>query len=189
MTSRTHDSRKRNVSVVLYTRFTSPLHGPYVMGYALQMSLLSGGHNGESGENSVPRVNPTERCNQNVKIQLRVRLGEDHTRWAKLIAEVTFCLRNRVNAATRKTPTEMVKGCELRAPGAHRENPSRPPEQIVEHQAQIHEEARVYQISYCNVWVPESKRPPPELVPRMYVYVREKPVIGWGEKVLCWTGT
>ncbi|KAJ8870906.1 hypothetical protein PR048_027207 [Dryococelus australis] len=34
-----------SLSVALHTLFTSPRHGPYVMGYALQMALLAGGHN------------------------------------------------------------------------------------------------------------------------------------------------
>ncbi|KAJ8871893.1 hypothetical protein PR048_028233 [Dryococelus australis] len=34
-----------SLSVALYTRFTSTHHRPYVMGYALQMVLLAGGHN------------------------------------------------------------------------------------------------------------------------------------------------
>ncbi|XP_063233723.1 uncharacterized protein K02A2.6-like [Bacillus rossius redtenbacheri] len=64
-----------------------------------------------------PRSNPTERRNQELKVQLRLRLGDDHTQWDLHVADALFCVRRRVNAATGRTPAEMVQGRNLPLPG------------------------------------------------------------------------
>lgn len=120
-----------------------------------------------------PRANPTERRNQEIKVQLRVRLGDDHTAWADLIPAIMFCIRNRTNAATGKTPAEMVQGRELRTAGALGEKPGTPPDQIITKQQDIHSQARQHQQAYLSTWVPASKHPPKTLEEGMYVYVRE----------------
>ncbi|XP_063216843.1 uncharacterized protein K02A2.6-like [Bacillus rossius redtenbacheri] len=64
-----------------------------------------------------PRSNPTERRNQELKVQLRLRLGDDHTQCYLHVADALFCVRRRVNAATGRTPAEMVQGRNRPLPG------------------------------------------------------------------------
>ncbi|KAJ8895786.1 hypothetical protein PR048_001124 [Dryococelus australis] len=59
------------------------------------------------------RANPTERRNQAVEAQLRLRVGKDHTTWSQHIPEIAFRLRNRTNEATGKLPAEMLYGAGL----------------------------------------------------------------------------
>ncbi|KAJ8895780.1 hypothetical protein PR048_001118 [Dryococelus australis] len=93
-------------------------------------------------------------------------------------------MRNRVNAGTGKTPAEIVQGRELHTPREPRENTPVPPEEIIVHQQQIHEQAWENQEKYCTTWVPECRKQTPELTPGMYVYVGKKPAVGRKEIIV-----
>ncbi|CAB0039647.1 unnamed protein product [Trichogramma brassicae] len=65
-----------------------------------------------------PQANPTERRNQEIKTALRTQLkGRPHTEWDKHLPKILFQLRCRKNAATGKTPAEVLLGRELLLPG------------------------------------------------------------------------
>ncbi|XP_063218689.1 uncharacterized protein K02A2.6-like [Bacillus rossius redtenbacheri] len=93
-----------------------------------------------------PRANPTERRNQDLKIQFRLRLGHDHTQWEQHIADALFCTHRCVNAATGQTPAEMVQGSNLPLPGEWATHGTPPPDQGVGDRDQcrstMHEDAR-----------------------------------------------
>ncbi|KAL7304189.1 hypothetical protein TKK_0003386 [Trichogramma kaykai] len=65
-----------------------------------------------------PQANPTERRNQEVKTALRIHLkGRPHVEWDLQIPKILFQLRNRKNAATGKSPAELLLGRDLLLPG------------------------------------------------------------------------
>ncbi|XP_063224720.1 uncharacterized protein K02A2.6-like [Bacillus rossius redtenbacheri] len=64
-----------------------------------------------------PRANPTERRNQDIKTQLRIRLDEDHTKWDLHLPTLLYCLRRRTNVVTGHSPAELVQGRTLALPG------------------------------------------------------------------------
>uniref|UniRef100_A0ABD2VYJ7 RNA-directed DNA polymerase n=1 Tax=Trichogramma kaykai TaxID=54128 RepID=A0ABD2VYJ7_9HYME len=65
-----------------------------------------------------PRANPTERRNQEVKTALRIQLrNQPHNLWDQELPKIVFQLRNRKNAATGLTPSEVLLGRELVLPG------------------------------------------------------------------------
>uniref|UniRef100_A0ABD2WRQ5 Integrase catalytic domain-containing protein n=1 Tax=Trichogramma kaykai TaxID=54128 RepID=A0ABD2WRQ5_9HYME len=65
-----------------------------------------------------PQANPTERRNQEIKTALRTQLrGWPHNEWDEHLPKILFQLRNRRNAATGKTPAEILLGRELLLPG------------------------------------------------------------------------
>ncbi|XP_063235238.1 uncharacterized protein LOC134538105 [Bacillus rossius redtenbacheri] len=64
-----------------------------------------------------PRANPTERRNQDIKVQLRLRLGDDHSKWDVHLPKLLYCLRQLVNAVTGHSPVELFHGQNLALPG------------------------------------------------------------------------
>ena len=65
-----------------------------------------------------PRVNPTERRNQEVKSGLRLCLQDtSHRHWDKKIPEILFNLRSRRNAATGLTPSQVLFGRTIKRRG------------------------------------------------------------------------
>ncbi|XP_063235073.1 uncharacterized protein LOC134537785 [Bacillus rossius redtenbacheri] len=116
-----------------------------------------------------PQSNPTERRNQELKVQLRLRLGDDHTQWDLHVADALFCVRRRVNAASGRTPAEMVQGRNLPLPGELAVHG-------VPHQAECrgdsdqrcsddHEAVRTRQAHYTQVITPRTTRPPASFQP------------------------
>jgi hypothetical protein len=65
-----------------------------------------------------PRANPTERRNQEVKKILRIAHQTfPNQPWDRHLAKGLFNLRRRQNAATGQTPSHLLLGFDLRAPG------------------------------------------------------------------------
>ncbi|KAJ8870447.1 hypothetical protein PR048_029469 [Dryococelus australis] len=63
-----------------------------------------------------PRANPTERKNQEVKVQLRIYLQGDQMEWKGHLPNSLYCTRRRRNEAMVKTPAELVMGRNLTLP-------------------------------------------------------------------------
>jgi predicted aspartyl protease/transposase InsO family protein len=73
----------------------------------------------------MPRCNPTERRNQEIKKGLRVRLASnDHDKWDLHVPDIMYDLRCRRNAATGFSPAEVLWGFPICRPG-HFSNPLR----------------------------------------------------------------
>ncbi|XP_063218571.1 uncharacterized protein K02A2.6-like [Bacillus rossius redtenbacheri] len=118
-----------------------------------------------------PRANPTERRNQDIKVQLRLRLGDDHSKWDVHLPKLLYCLRRRVNAVTGHSPAELLHGqnlalqVELRvaeAAGAV----TRPPA------IDLREEAGQHQAQFLATRTPQSATLPTPLEPGQMVYAR-----------------
>ncbi|XP_063237930.1 uncharacterized protein LOC134539672 [Bacillus rossius redtenbacheri] len=62
-----------------------------------------------------PRANPTERRNQELKAQMRIRLSSDHAQWDKHISDALFCMRRR----TTTWEQSGVSGLLMQPLGAH----------------------------------------------------------------------
>ncbi|XP_015608279.1 uncharacterized protein K02A2.6-like [Cephus cinctus] len=120
-----------------------------------------------------PQANPTERRNQEIKKGLRLRLEQSrHRTWDRYIPEILFNLRRRQNAATGRTPAEVLLGKNLQRPGDwrlrnthdHKEEDRQPYQQ----------EAQVQQQRYQKRYKGEIK--PPTYQPGDWVYLREHPL-------------
>ncbi|XP_063218321.1 uncharacterized protein LOC134528536 [Bacillus rossius redtenbacheri] len=127
-----------------------------------------------------PRANPTERRNQDLKVQLRLRLGDDHTQWDQHVADALFCTRRRVNAATGRTPAEMVQGNNLPLPGEwathgvpHTGEGER---ERARRLTAMHEAARQRQTNYTQEITPKTAREPPAVRAGDRVYARVHPL-------------
>ncbi|XP_063237862.1 uncharacterized protein LOC134539617 [Bacillus rossius redtenbacheri] len=127
-----------------------------------------------------PRANPTERRNQELKIQLRLRLGDDHAQWDSHVADALFCVRRRVNAATGMTPAEMVQGHNLPLPGEWATHGVPHPEERGGERDQRrtaeHDAARQQQEQYTQHITPQTTRAPPPLRTGDLVFVRVHPL-------------
>lgn len=65
-----------------------------------------------------PQANPTERRNQTIKVGLRMQLVDhDHRDWDRKLTEILFNLRTRKNAASGKTPSQVLFGETIARPG------------------------------------------------------------------------
>lgn len=118
-----------------------------------------------------PRANPTERRNGEIKKTLRILLHDcpDHGDWDKRLPTVLFSLRNRANAATGMTPSELLLGRDLQRPGdwsrPHAEQDSQPIEAR-------EERARSNQSHYHQQRYPEQRTQDPTLAVGQRVYVK-----------------
>ncbi|KAL1460245.1 hypothetical protein WDU94_012171 [Cyamophila willieti] len=64
-----------------------------------------------------PHQTPVERANQNIKNKVRIGLlGQPHSHWDENLDKVLFFLRNSVNAATGRSPAQIIFGRNLRHP-------------------------------------------------------------------------
>lgn len=63
-----------------------------------------------------PEANPVERRNRDLRSQLSIMVGEDHTTWPQRIAAIRFCFNTTVCSATGYSPAYLLFGCELRHP-------------------------------------------------------------------------
>ena len=60
------------------------------------------------------RANPTERRNQDIKINIRLRINNgNHRTWDRDLPKILFSLRRRQNAATKQTPSHLLLGWTL----------------------------------------------------------------------------
>lgn len=100
-----------------------------------------------------PRANPAERRNQELKKGLRLRLANRaEDQWDELLPVTLYSLRRRRNAATGKSPSEMLYGHNIAIPGGW-DIADRPPRGDP---AAIQEEARGAQREYVR-----RRRAPP----------------------------
>lgn len=63
-----------------------------------------------------PQSNPIERKNRDLKPQLAILVGRDHTSWDTHLAAIRFAMNSAVTASTGFTPAYLTFGRELRAP-------------------------------------------------------------------------
>lgn len=128
-----------------------------------------------------PRANPTERRNQDLKIQLRLRLrgGKEHTQWAEYLPQALFTIRRRTNEATGYSPAALLQGRNLPLPGEFR-CPATPrpaaPEGGAERSARQQTNivsARDNQAQYAKKWVPTTTRPPKPVQIGRKVFAKE----------------
>lgn len=127
-----------------------------------------------------PRANPTERRNQELKTQLRLRVGDDHTTWAEHLPAALFAVHSRVNAATNKSPAEMMQGRELTLPGEMAcfpaDNDTTADSDVQRHEhRRTQREVRDHQMRYVAQWCPQSQRRPCVLRAGDKVYARSHP--------------
>ncbi|KAJ8886775.1 hypothetical protein PR048_012987 [Dryococelus australis] len=52
-----------------------------------------------------------------MKLQLRLRVGIDHTSWAEYLSVTLFCVRNSDNEDTGQPLATLLFGCNLAHPG------------------------------------------------------------------------
>ncbi|XP_063227030.1 uncharacterized protein LOC134533437 [Bacillus rossius redtenbacheri] len=127
-----------------------------------------------------PRDNPTERRNQDLKVQLRLRLGDDHTQWDQHVVDALFCTRRRVNAATGRTPAEMVQGNNLPLLGEWATHSvPHAGEGEREHARRLtamHKIARQRQANYMQEITPKTAREPPAVRAGDRLYARVHPL-------------
>ncbi|XP_063232205.1 uncharacterized protein LOC134536422 [Bacillus rossius redtenbacheri] len=127
-----------------------------------------------------PRANPTERRNQELKAQLRIRLGGDHTQWNLHVADALFCIRRRTNAATGMTPAEMVQGHNLPLPGEWATHgvphPTETAEERDQRRTTVQEDARRRQRTYAEEITPVTQHPPPTVQAGDQVFARVHPL-------------
>ncbi|XP_063223127.1 uncharacterized protein LOC134531358 [Bacillus rossius redtenbacheri] len=127
-----------------------------------------------------PRVNPTEPMNQDLKIQLRLRLNDVHTKWDQHLADALFCTRCRVNAATGHTPAEMVQGSNLHLPGEWATfgtlHDGEGTEERDQCRKNMYEDARRRQMTYSQKITPKTIREPPLVRAGDQVYARVHPL-------------
>ncbi|KAJ8884821.1 hypothetical protein PR048_011017 [Dryococelus australis] len=101
-------------------------------------------------------ANPTERQNQDLKVQLKLGVGEYHTQWNTHRHDTLFCLRQRVNAVG---------------------NPCRPDKEQWQGQKGKHiEVARQRQYQYVGAIMPTMTVPPSQLRPWEAVCVKNYPL-------------
>ncbi|KAL0901404.1 hypothetical protein ABMA27_006676 [Loxostege sticticalis] len=63
-----------------------------------------------------PEANPVERKNRDLKPQLAILVGKDHTSWDTHLAAIRFAMNSAVTANTGFSPAFLTFGRELRAP-------------------------------------------------------------------------
>ncbi|XP_063241602.1 uncharacterized protein K02A2.6-like [Bacillus rossius redtenbacheri] len=128
-----------------------------------------------------PRANTTERRNQELKVQMRIRLSSDHAQWDRHISDALFCMHCRVNAATGRTPAEMVQGHNIPLPGewaTHGVPPSTDgPEERDRRCTATHEEVRQWQKFYAMEITPMTNHTPPTVQAGDQVFVRVHPLL------------
>ena len=108
-----------------------------------------------------PQANPTERRNQELKKGMRLRLYiKPHRNWDQDVSDILFNLQNRRNAATGKTPSQVLFGQSLKKPGewAFPETKSKIPQPRSE---DPQEQIRNHQDTYLQKkYHPRSSQPP-----------------------------
>ncbi|XP_063220569.1 uncharacterized protein K02A2.6-like [Bacillus rossius redtenbacheri] len=118
-----------------------------------------------------PRANPMERRNQDINVQLHLRLGDDHSKWDVHLPKLLYCMRRRVNAITGHSPVELLHGQYLALPGelqvAEASGAVTCPPAI-----DLREEARRYQAQFLATRTLQSATPPTPLEPGQMVYAR-----------------
>ncbi|XP_063231959.1 uncharacterized protein LOC134536197 [Bacillus rossius redtenbacheri] len=124
-----------------------------------------------------PSANPTERRNQDIKAQLRLRLGDDHTKWDVHLPKILYCLRWRVNAVTGHSPAELVQGENLALPGecriANTATEDWWGEELRPQIEAMREEAKERQAQFLAHKTPTTTHTPVPLTPGQWVYVRQ----------------
>lgn len=63
-----------------------------------------------------PESNPVERKNRDLKTQLGILVGNDHTNWSEKIPSIRFAMNSVKNESTGKSPAYLTFGRELRTP-------------------------------------------------------------------------
>lgn len=63
-----------------------------------------------------PQANPIERRNRDLKLQLSILLGQNHTEWPQKLSSIRFALNTAVCQATDETPAFLTFARELRTP-------------------------------------------------------------------------
>ena len=95
-----------------------------------------------------PRVNPTERRNQEAKKVRRLRLHQGNQRtWDRFLPDLLFSLRRKRNAATIVTSSHLLFGKTIVRPGQWRFTHLLPPEESEERRRR-EEKARQHQATY-----------------------------------------
>ncbi|KAJ8885419.1 hypothetical protein PR048_011616 [Dryococelus australis] len=61
-------------------------------------------------------ANPTERQNRELKMQLRLCMGENHASCTKHLLAALFTLLTRTKQAMGNTPAQVLQGCDLLLP-------------------------------------------------------------------------
>ncbi|XP_063218673.1 uncharacterized protein K02A2.6-like [Bacillus rossius redtenbacheri] len=124
-----------------------------------------------------PRANPTERRNQEFKAQLRLQLGNDHTKWDIHIPNLLYYLRRQTNAATGYSPAELVQGQNLALPSVCRVAAAATEGEMGEalriELSVMQDQARQRQEAYVQKTTPVAGRPSPPLEPGDMVHVRQ----------------
>lgn len=63
-----------------------------------------------------PEANPVERKNRDLKTQLAILVGNDHTQWDQMLSSIRFSMNSVFTQSTGHTPAYLMFGSELRAP-------------------------------------------------------------------------
>uniref|UniRef100_A0A1Y1KT95 RNA-directed DNA polymerase n=1 Tax=Photinus pyralis TaxID=7054 RepID=A0A1Y1KT95_PHOPY len=63
-----------------------------------------------------PAANPEERRNRDIKTQLSIFVGNDHTKWREALPAIRFAMNSARHSATGFTPAYLTFGRELRTP-------------------------------------------------------------------------
>ncbi|XP_073831745.1 uncharacterized protein [Musca autumnalis] len=63
-----------------------------------------------------PEANPVERKNRDLKVQLSIHVGKDHTLWDKNLPAIRFAMNTARCSTTNYTPAYLTFGRELRTP-------------------------------------------------------------------------
>lgn len=63
-----------------------------------------------------PQANPVERKNRDLKPQLAILVGQDHTTWDKHLPAIRFAMNSAITSSTGYTPAYLTFGREMRAP-------------------------------------------------------------------------
>ena len=115
-----------------------------------------------------PRANPTERRNQDIKINIRLRIDNgNHRTWDRDLPKNLFSLRRRQNAATGQTPSHLLLGWTLPRPGDWRFHEH--DDQRIEERNDREERAKANQGKYQQRYTGET--PMPRFEPGEQVYV------------------
>ena len=107
-----------------------------------------------------PRANPTERRNQEIKKGLRLPLTPHNQRtWDQHLPELLFGLRRRQNAATGDTPSYLLLGKTLPAPGEWRLENTEPAKDPAASRQQRQTQACQHQERYQERFTAEPTEP------------------------------
>ena len=115
-----------------------------------------------------PWAIPSERRNQDIKINIRLRIkNRNHRTWDRYLPKILCSLRRRQNAATKQTPSQLLLGWTLPRPGDWRfqEDDEQRIEEWREREERARQSQQMYQQRYAN------QAPMPQFHPGEQIYM------------------